>query len=412
MTSPGTGAEPFLDLYGEDFLTEPYAVLGRLREQSWHAATSIGTAVLRYDEVQTLVSMRQLRTPGADFLAMQGITEGLLVDTMHGFLLNADGEAHDRVRRLVNKAFTVGRVEEFRPTIRGIADELIEEMAQSEECDFVAAFADPFALRVLFRFVGIPEDRQAEVRQWTADVGLIFGFSVVEHSARIETALRNLHVYIDGLLEEKRKAPKDDLLSALVAAEEAGELLTDAELRSMVITLMSAGQGTVQHQLGNAMSAFMKHPEQWRLLAADPGLAAQAAEEVVRYCPSALLGLPRIAKADFELNGVQFAAGACVLPITGSANRDASVFEAPDTLDISLKRATHLTYGGGIHYCLGAALARVELQEALPRLARRILEPKPTGPGEWLPPTEAVYGPLRVPIRYKPAADSAQALTT
>jgi cytochrome P450 len=124
-----------------------------------------------------------------------------------------------------------------------------------------------------------------------------------------------------------------------IAAEEAGELLTDAELRSLVITLMSAGHGTVQHQLGNAMSAFMAHPQQWRLLAAEPALAAQAADEVVRFCPSALLGLPRIAKA-----------GSCVLPITGSANRDASVFEAADTLDISCKRLPHLTYGGGIHY--------------------------------------------------------------
>jgi cytochrome P450 len=295
MTVPETGTAPFLDLYGEDFRTDPHAVLGELRQQSWHAATPIGTAVLRYHEVQALVSMRELRTPGADFLAMQGITDGPLVETMRGFLLNADGEPHDRVRRLVNKAFTARRVEDFRPTVRGIADELTAELATREECDFVAAFADPFALRVLCRFVGIPEDVQAEVRRWTADIGLIFGFSVVEHSARIESALANLHQFIDELLEERRTAPREDLLSALIAAEEAGELLTDAELRSMVITLMSAGHGTVQHQLGNAMAAFTAHPDQWRLLAAEPGLAAAAAEEVVRFCPSALLGLPRIA---------------------------------------------------------------------------------------------------------------------
>jgi cytochrome P450 len=403
MTAPETGTAPFLDLYGEDFRTDPHAVLGELRQRSWHAATPIGTAVLRYHEVQALVSMRELRTPGADFLAMQGITDGPLVETMRGFLLNADSEPHNRVRRLVNKAFTARRVEDFRPTVRGIADELAAELATREECDFVLAFADPFALRVLCRFVGIPQDVQAEVRQWTADVGLIFGFSVTEHGARIESALANLHQFIDELLEERRTAPRDDLLSALIAAEEAGELLTDAELRSMVITLMSAGHGTVQHQLGNAMAAFMAHPDQWRLLAAEPGLAAAAAEEVVRFCPSALLGLPRIAKVDIELNDLEFAAGSCVLPITGSANRDASVFEAADTLDISRRRTTHLTYGGGIHYCLGAALARVELQEALPLLASRLLEPTPDGPGEWLPPTEAVYGPVRLPIRYQSA---------
>jgi len=149
----------------------------------------------------------------------------------------------------------------------------------------------------------------------------------------------------------------------------------------------------------------MAQPDQWRLLAADPGLAGTAADEVVRFCPSALLGLPRIAKADVELNGVTFAEGTCVLPITGSANRDASVFDAADTLDITRKRTSHLTFGGGIHYCLGAALARVELGEALPLLASRLLDPSPAGPGEWLPPTEAVYGPVRLPMRYRLGMD-------
>lgn len=403
MTESESAAETFLDLYGEDFRNDPQGVLRRYRERSWHAATPIGTAVLRYQEVRTLLSMPQLRTPGADFLAIQGLTEGLLVDTMRGFLVNTDGEAHHRVRRLVNKAFTMRRVEDFRPTIRAIAGELAAQMTRVDECDFVAAFAGPFSLRALCRFVGIPDDVQADVRVWTGDVGLLFGLNVVEHRARIEAALHNLHAFIDALIEERRRAPREDLLSALVTAEEGGELLTDAELRSMVITLMSAGQSTVEHQLGNAMAAFMAHPKQWRLLSADPALAARAAEEVVRYSPSTLLGVPRLVKTDVELNGLQLATGACVVPMTGSANRDAAVFDDPDSFDITRQRAPHLTYGGGIHYCLGAALARVELQEALPLLARRLLEPSPAGLADWLPPNEGVYGPVRLPIRYRSA---------
>jgi cytochrome P450 len=388
-----------LDLYGSAFHADPYGELARLRTRGWYARTAIGPAVLRYHEVQTLLSMRELRTPGADFLAVQGITDGRLVDTMRGFLLNADGAAHARVRRIVNNAFTTRRVSGFRPTVAAIADELIEAMAAGEECDFVAAFAEPFALRVLYGFVGIPDDRRADLQRWTADVGLIFGFSVTEHRERIESALRNLDLFLDDLLAERRAAPRDDLLSALVTAE----TLTDAELRALVITLMSAGQGTVQHQLGNAMAAFLAHPDQWRLLAARPDLAADAAEEVVRYCPSALLGVPRIAKADVDLNGLTLPEGSCVLPVTGSANRDASVFDRPDTLDITRPHTAHLTFGGGIHFCLGAALARVELAEALPRLAQRLHDPRATGPGTWLPPTEAVYGPLTLPIRYTPS---------
>ncbi|GIJ44066.1 cytochrome P450 [Virgisporangium aliadipatigenens] len=389
-----------LDLSGPAFHTDPYGELARLRGQDWYAGTAIGPAVLRYREVQALLSMRELRTPGADFLAAQGIADGPLVEVMRGFLLNADGAAHARVRRIVNRAFTTRRVNDFRASVVAVADDLLDAMAARRECDFVAAFAEPFALRVLYRFVGIPEDRAAQLQRWTSDVGLIFGFSVVEHRARIESALRDLQLFLDELLAERRAAPREDLLSALVAARDEDDLLTDAELRAMVVTLMSAGQGTVQHQLGNAMAAFLRHPDQWRLLATRPQLAAIAAEEVVRHSPSALLGVPRVAKVDVALNGLELPAGSCVLPVTGSANRDATVFDRPDVLDITRPRTAHLTFGGGIHFCLGAALARLELTEALPRLAARIREPHAAGPGTWLPPTEAVYGPLTLPIRY------------
>ncbi len=215
MSSP----EPFLDLYGDRFLADPHGRLAELRERNWRVPTAIGEAVLRYDEVQALLANRQLRTPGADFLAMQGITAGPLVDTMRGFLLNTDSAPHDRVRRLVSQAFTVRRVESFRETIRAIAGRLVDELVERDECDFVEAFADPFALRVLCAFVGIPVAGQEHVREWTADIGLLFGFSVAEHGARIESALRNLHAFIDELLDERRTAPSDDLLSALITAE-------------------------------------------------------------------------------------------------------------------------------------------------------------------------------------------------
>jgi cytochrome P450 len=387
---------PSLDLYGAAFRTDPYAELARLRDLDWHAETAIGTAVLRHAEVQRLLQLRQLRTPGADFLALQGITEGLLVDTMRGFLLNTDGDAHARVRRLVSGAFTTRQVEMFRPVVARIAEELVEGLAAAGRCDFVAAFAQPFALRVLYTFVGIPVDVAADVQRWTSDVGLLFGMDVATHRDRITAALTNLDAFLDELLARRRAEPRGDLLSALVTDGR----LTDAELRSMVVTLMSAGQGTVQHQLGNAMAAFLANPEQWRLLGDRPDLAGRAAEEVVRYCPSTLLGVPRIAKSDVTINDLTFPAGSCILPVTGAANRDPMTFPAAATFDITRAGAPHLTYGGGIHFCLGAALARVELQESLPRLAATMRAPRPDGSADWLPPTEAVYGPTRLPIAF------------
>jgi cytochrome P450 len=381
----------FLDLDGEDFRTDPHAVLRRFREADWRAVTPLGTAVLRFDEVRAVLSSWSLRTPGADSLATQGITDGPVVDAVRGFLPSSDGGTHQRLRRAVGRAFTARRVEDFRSTAGFAADELVDGLGA--EFDFVTDFAHPFALRALCRFVGVPEDVEQTVSGWTADVGLVFGSSVAEHAPRIEAALRNLHEVIDDLIDQRRRTPQDDLLSSLV-----DQSLTEAELRSLVVTLLTAGQDTVRHQLGGAMTAFLTFPDQWRLLASDSSLAEQAAEEVVRHSPATLLGLPRVAKEDIVLNGVSLPAGSLVLPITASANRDATAFDDPDRLDITATRTAHLTYGGGIHYCLGAALARVELQEALPRLARALPSVRANGTAEWLPPTAPTYGPTALPL--------------
>ncbi|MEO6091166.1 MAG: cytochrome P450 [Umezawaea sp.] len=381
----------FLDLDGEDFRTDPHAVLRRFREADWRADTPLGTAVLRYDEVQAVLSSWSLRTVGADSLAAQGITDGPVVDAVRGFLPSSDGGTHQRLRRAVGRAFTARRVEDFRSAAGFAADELVDGLGA--EFDFVTDFAHPFALRALSRFVGVPEDVERTVSGWTADVGLAFGSSVAEHAPRIEAALRNLHEVIDDLLDQRRRTPQDDLLSSLV-----DQSLTEAELRSLVVTLLTAGQDTVRHQLGGAMTAFLAFPDQWRLLASDSSLAERAAEEVVRYSPSTLLGLPRVAKEDIVLNGASLPAGSRVLPITASANRDATAFDDPDRLDITATRTAHLTYGGGIHYCLGAALARVELQEALPRLARALPSVRANGTAEWLPPAGPTHGPTTLPL--------------
>jgi cytochrome P450 len=402
----GQAQVPTLDLFGPVFQADPHRALREAREQSWCASTPFGMGILRYDEVQAALALRTLRTPGADFLALQGITSGPLVDAIRGFLLSAHGAAHARVRRLVSKAFTTHRVERARPKIRAIAAELVAPLVQREGCEIIHDFADPFAFRVLCAFVGIPESAHAVVHRWTSDLALLFGFSVQENAPQIESALANLQAFTEQLIAERRRSPGDDITSALVTAEEAGELLSDEELRSMIITFLSAGHDTVLHQLGNAVAAFLEHRDQWRLLAATPELAPRAAEEVVRYCPAALLGVPRVATEAVEIRGRRFEEGAFIMPITGSANRDARVFESPDRFDITCERRTHATFGGGIHFCLGAALARAELEISLPLLACALREPILAGPAQWRPPTEAVFGPVRLPIAYQPRADA------
>lgn len=205
--------------------------------------------------------------------------------------------------------------------------------------------------------------------------------------------------YIDGLLAARRARPEPDLLSGLIAAEEAGDLLSDAELRSMIITLMAAGHHTTVRQIGAAMAVFMAHPAQWQALREDPSLVHKAAEEVARFSPTIVLGVPRIAKTEVVLRERTIAAGSCVMSVIGAANRDPRVFEEPDTFDIRVSRRTSLTYGGGIHHCLGIALARAEIQEALLALSRRLAAPEPVGESAWYPPSEMGHGPITLPIR-------------
>ena len=188
-----------LELHGAAFQSDPHAALRACAERHWYADTMMGPAILGFDEVQAVIQSRQFRTPGADFLAMQGITSGPLVALMQGLLLNTDGAAHDRVRRLVSKAFTGPRVEAYRATIRATAERLADGLVGGTH-DFVAEFADPLGLRVLGGFVGIPIEAVARVAGWSADIGLLFGMSVVENSPRIEAALTALNAYIDDLL--------------------------------------------------------------------------------------------------------------------------------------------------------------------------------------------------------------------
>lgn len=393
---------PFLDLYGEAYRADPHAVLRTAREASPFVQTALGPAVLSYSGVQVVLGDRRFRTPGADLLMLQGITEGPLVDAMRGLLLMSDGEAHDRVRRLVSKTFVARRVEEFRSNVAVVATELAgalaEELADGRSCDFLASFAEPFVRAALCDFVGIPSEAQERVVDWIADISLMFGLSVAEHRERIEGSLEELYALADEIASARRRAPGPDLVSALVAAEESGDMLSQAELRSMLLTLMAAGQDTSVRQLGHAVAVFLEHPGQWELLVGDASLIVSAAEETVRFSPASLLGVPRVAKEDVEMDGLLISAGTPVLPVTGSANRDGTVFTDPDTFDIRVRRRSHLTFGGGMHYCLGATLARIELQEAFRALAAALPQFQSGGPATWLPPTEAVWGPLGLPI--------------
>jgi cytochrome P450 len=310
-----------------------------------------------------------------------------------------EGEPHARLRRLVSKAFTPRSVERLRPVMRETAHEFIDRFEDAGGCDFVQAFAAPYPVRVIGALLGVPPGDFARFHAWSRDLSLAFGYRIAEELARIEAALVGLSDYVDDLLSERRRAPREDLISALLAVEEQGDRLSAEELRAMVTVLIFGGQDTTQCQLACAVATFLRHPGQWELLAKDAGVAASAAEEVLRYEPAGS-GAPRVATEAFRYRDLDVPAGLVALPSAPSANRDPEVYPEPDRFDITRRHPEpQLTFGGGVHYCLGANLARAELQEALPILARRLPGLEPDGAIEWRRQV-LIRGPARRPIGF------------
>ncbi len=397
----GTDREvAFFDLFDLAFQPDAPAVHAA-REACWYARTPLGYAVLRYDEVAALLRDRRLRQGGVESLAAQGLTAGPLADWMRLVILNIEGEQHARLRHLVSKAFTPRAVDALRPVMRAVVHELIDGFAARGECEFMTAFADPYPSQIICALLGIPRERYAQFHGWATDLGLAFSYAVAEHLARIEAALQGLCACVDDLLAERRAAPGPDLVSALIAAEESGDQLSDAELRVMVTALVFAGQDTTRNQLGCALATFLEHPAQWARLAETPALAARAVEEVMRVRPAVPV-IWRVAAEDFEFRGLRLAAGTFLSLFAAAAHTDPQVFGAAG-FDISLERPAQLTFGGGIHYCLGAPLARAEMEEALPILARRLCTPELVENVRWRPAL-GIYGPIALPIRFRAAA--------
>jgi cytochrome P450 len=367
------------------------------REACWYARTPLGLAVLRYAECAALLRDRRLRPGNRENLAIQGITEGPLARWWDEILLNIEGADHSRLRRLVVGAFTALQVERLVPAMRRSAHELLDAVAGQRRCEFIAAFADPYPLQVICALLAIPERDTSAFAGWANDLGLAFGLAVPQFLPRIEVALAGLCDRVDDLIARRRREPGDDLVSDLIAVEEAGERLSDAELRMLVTGLIFAGTDTTRTQLGRAMVLFTQHPEAWALLRQRPELAANAVEEAMRLVGSSPV-ITRVAVEDLEVNGLRIPAGTHLVLMIAAANTDPRVFD-PVGPDITRKRPMQLTFGGGVHYCLGAWLARAELREALSILAERIPGLRLDGEPAWRPGM-GIYGPTSLPLRW------------
>ncbi len=398
-----------LDTLGTDLPTIAYehaqgpdAAHELIRQARQHGPIAMGPhgpEFLDYHLVRTVLRDDRFAMPKGLALATQGITSGELWDLAVKGILSLDGEAHHRQRRLVAKAFTPKASERLRTTCTSIIDELIDARTDDGRCDVVADIARQYPIPIICALLGTPREDWNLFSAWADDVMKVFNWNVVNDEPDIMRAWRALDNYIGDMVTSRRDALTDDLLSDMMRAEIDGDRLTHDELITLAGTLLMAGTDTTRNQLAAAVDVFCDHPDQWTLLGENPELAVQAVQEVMRYSP-VILNTMRVALEDIELAGVTIPAGTLVIANTAAANRDPAVYPDPDRFDITRDDApAMLTFGGGVHYCLGANLARIELAEALTTMARRMPNIRRTGPATWKPMT-GITGPATLPVEF------------
>jgi cytochrome P450 len=384
------------DLHGPRF----HATMRELAARGWLAETPLGYVVLEREAAAFFLRSRSAEFPGMKIAEIFGIDDGPLYEEMRRNILHINGADHARLRGLVNPSFTPRAAERWRPAMRAFMDELLDAALAGEgRCDVVQALAKPYPSLVIATVLGAPLADAPRLQEWSNWVQRQFDApTLMAERPRIERNVVELYDYLDALLAARRGDPGEDLISQLLAARaEDGDRLSDAELVNLVLDVLIGGIDTTQSQLAHALRLLAEHPDQWALLREDPaGRAPAAVEEALRYEPITPF-TARILIEDVEHGGVTFPEGTVLLICAHTANRAAN--GAEDRFDIAAERGDRpLTFGAGIHYCLGANLARAELQEGLRLVAERVetltLDGEPVYEG-----VQGVYGMRELPLR-------------
>ncbi len=385
------------ELRGERF----HAAMAEVRAQGWLATSPLGFFVLDREAADLFLRTRAATFPGMKIAELFGIEDGPLYEEMRRNILHRNGADHRRLRNLVNPAFTPRAADRWRPAMREFLEGLWEGVRGAGRCDFVAAFARPYPSLTIARVMGAPLADAPRLHGWSEWIQRQFDApSLMSERERIEQAVVEFYEYAGALLAARREDPGDDLLSTLLAAEQEGDRLSEVETLHLVLNVLIGGVDTTQSQLAHAIRLFCEHPDQWELLRARPELVAAAVEEVLRYEPITPF-TARILHEDVEFRDVLFPAGTVVMVCAFTGNRDLEAAQQPERFDITAERgrARPLTFGAGVHFCLGANLARAELGEALAYLAPRMIALELDGEPEF-DSINGIYGLRSLPVRF------------
>lgn len=392
-----------------DLTESPHEVYPRIRaaqRQGPIAIGPIGPEVLSYELARSIMRDTRFVIPPGLHLTAQGVTSGPLWDRVVGSIICAEGVEHHRLRSLVSRAFTPRATARLHDTIGEVVNELIDGVAGAGRCDVVTDIARQYPIPIICALLGAPRGSWEQFSHWAETIFKMVNFSVnlVDEMPVVLQGWAELDAYVDAMVAERRHRLTDDLLSDLIRAEDPtrrGDRLTADELRMTVAGLLLAGTDTTRNQLAASMQVLLDHPEQWAMLSAHPELAAPAVEESMRHSP-AVCNTIRTVHEDVELGGYTFPSGTHILVNSFAANRDPASYPDPDRFDITRTDAPAvLTFGGGVHYCLGANLARLELAEGLRILAQRLPDAHRVGPAPWKPML-GMSGPTSLLVEFSP----------
>jgi cytochrome P450 len=375
--------------------------LASIAQDSWIAKGLFAYPIFNYEDCLAILRDRRWHSAAALAAIAFGVDDPRLSENRQPSILSSEGEVHTRLRRLVAPSFSPRAADHLRPFMREVMNSLIDPIVAQGHCDLAVDICEHYPIPIICELLGAPKSDWQFFSRVAEDVLRIFDANNANEIDLILAAQADLDAYVRQLISERRNSPADDLITSLIAAEEAGDKLSENELVSMVEAVIIGGTDTTRNQLGCSVALFAEHPEQWKLLAERPELAGKAVEETMRYF-GAVRSTGRFASEDIEYKGVLFPKGTLVVPSLVLANRDSAVFNEPNNFDITREPAgqPQMTFGAGIHYCLGAALARAEQQEALPLLAQRLPNLRINGDVIWKPSTVAIFGPEHLPIAF------------
>jgi cytochrome P450 len=383
-----------LDFRDPAFLADPYPVFRQLRATAPVWPAPFGRWFLTgYEDTVLLLRDRRFGKDYSDPEALvrrfgpTAMQEPAVVELTHMMLMR-DPPDHTRLRNLVTKAFTARRVEALRQSIQDLTDRLLDKVTKLGRMDAIRDLAFPLPVLVICELLGIPEPDRERFVNGSASGGALLN-PTPPTRAELDSANAGTmatSAYFESLFEQRRREPRDDLITQLVQAEEAGDRLTTEELRANVSLLFAAGHETTVNLIGNGIYSLLRHPEQWQMLRDDAALVPNAIEEILRF-ESPVQAVGRTVSEPIELSGVALEKSAIVVSLVGGANRDPAVFEDPEKFDVTRKDLRPLSFGGGIHFCLGAQLARIEATVVFETMLRRLPDLRLVEPGrpKWRP---------------------------